>query len=37
MGTILRANLITVTTLEKWKAVLVNSFFLYVWHPPKNC
>jgi len=26
MGTILRANLITVTTLDKWKAVFVNSF-----------
>ena len=25
MGTILRANLITVTTLDKWKAVFVNS------------
>jgi len=26
MGTILRANLITVTTLDKWKAVFVNSY-----------
>ena len=26
MGTILRAKLITVTTLDKWKAVFVNSF-----------
>jgi len=26
MGTILRANLITVATLDKWKAVFVNSF-----------
>ena len=25
MGTILRANLITVTTLDKWKAGFVNS------------
>jgi len=26
MGAILRANLITVATLDKWKAVFVNSF-----------
>jgi len=26
MGTILRANLITVTTLDKWKTVFVGSF-----------
>ena len=26
MGTILRVNLITVATLDKWKAVFVNSF-----------
>ena len=26
MGAVLRANLITVTTLDKWKAMFVSSF-----------
>jgi len=32
MGTILCANLITVTTLDKWKAVFANRFLAGVTH-----